>query len=65
MLGHMQAIDAGIVGGLREGEPLVEQGRQRTFAVLDVVEKSEFHESSAGASGAMSGRDIRGVGDQH
>ena len=55
MLGHVQAIDAGVVGGPREHEPFVEQGRERALAVLDVVEKSEFHGSSAKASGAMSG----------
>ena len=54
MLGHVQAIDAGVVGGPREYEPFVEQGRERTLAGLDVVEKSEFHGSSAKASGGTS-----------
>ena len=46
MLGHVQAIDAGLVGGLDEGEPLVEQGGERPLAVLDVVEQPDFHFSS-------------------
>src|SRR5947209_16407342 len=44
MLGHVQAIDARFVGGLGEGDPLVEQGRERTIAMLDVVENPDFHE---------------------
>src|SRR5438093_1037694 len=47
MLGHVQAIDAGFVGGLGEGDPLVEQGRERTIAMLDVVENPDFHDASA------------------
>ena len=43
MLGEMQAIEARRVGGLDEGQPLVEQLRGRAFAVLDVVEQSNFH----------------------
>ena len=43
MLGQMQAIEAGLVGGLDEGQPLVEQLRERPLAVLDVVEQSNFH----------------------
>ena len=46
MLGHVEAIDAGLVGGLDEGEPLDEQGGERPLAVLDVVEQPDFHFSS-------------------
>src|SRR5262252_6815472 len=48
MLGHVQAIDAGLLGGLGEGEALVEQGGERTLPVLDVIEKSDFHQVLAG-----------------
>jgi len=54
MLRHVQAIDAGLVGGLGEGEALVEQGRERTLAMLDVVEKSDFHQVLGGRAGAVS-----------
>ena len=47
MLGDMQAIDAGRVGGFGELQPLVEQRRQRPFAILDVIEKSDFHGASS------------------
>jgi hypothetical protein len=47
----VQAIDAGIVGGLGEGETLVEQGRERTLSVLDVVEESDFHQVLGGRGG--------------
>ena len=47
MLGDMQAIEAGLVGGLDEVQPLVEQRRERPLAVLDVVEQSDFHFSSS------------------
>ena len=46
MLGEMQAVEARLVGGLDEGQPLVEQLRGRAVAVLDVVEQSNFHFSS-------------------
>ena len=46
MLGEMQAIEPRRVGGLDEGQPLVEQLRGGAFAVLDVVKKSDFHFSS-------------------
>src|SRR6516162_2824736 len=55
MLGHVQAIDAGLLGSLGEGEALVEQGGERTLAVLDVVEKSDFHQVLGGPGGAVSG----------
>ena len=38
MLGHMQAVDAGGIGRLDEDQALVEQGGERPFGVLDVVE---------------------------
>ena len=47
VLGEMQAIEAGFVGGLDEFQPLVEQLRERPLAVLDVVEQSDFHFSSS------------------
>ena len=53
MLGHVQAIDAGVVGGLREYEPFVEQGRERTLAVLDVVESPNFMVPRLRASGGI------------
>ena len=51
MLRHVQAIDAGLIGSLGEGEALVEQGRERALAVLDVVEKSDFHQVLGGRGG--------------
>jgi uncharacterized protein (UPF0262 family) len=49
VLRHVQAIDADLVGSLGEGETLVEQGRERTLAVFDVIEKSDFHQVLGGA----------------
>ncbi len=46
MLGHMHAIDAGLIGCLREYQTLVEQRCQRTFRMFDMVEKSNFHDLS-------------------
>src|SRR5262249_57114020 len=46
MLGDMQAIKAGLVGGGGEFNPLVEKLRDRPCAVLNVVEKSDFHDAS-------------------
>ena len=46
MLGDVQAIEAGLVRRLDEGQPLVEQRGERAFAVLDVIEQSDFHFSS-------------------
>ena len=46
VLGDMQAIDAGRVGGFGETQPLVEQRGQRPFAIFDVIEKSDFHDAS-------------------
>ena len=43
MFRHVEAINASLIGGLDESEPLVEQRRKRPLAVLDVVEKSDFH----------------------
>jgi hypothetical protein len=43
VLGEMQAIEARGVRLLDELQPLVEQLRDRPLAVLDVVEKSDFH----------------------
>ena len=47
MLGEMQAIEAGLVGRLNEGQALVEQARKRAPAVLNMVEQSDFHFSSS------------------
>jgi len=38
MLRHVEAINAGLIGGLEESKPLVEERRKRPLAVLDVVE---------------------------
>ena len=46
MLGDMQAIDAGFVGGGGEGEPLVEQCRKRAVRALHMIEQPDFHASS-------------------
>ena len=43
MLGDVQSVDAGGVGRRGEVEALVELGRERTIAALDVVEESNFH----------------------
>ena len=43
MLGHVQAIDAGLVGGGGEFQPLVERGGDRTVRALDMIEDSDFH----------------------
>jgi hypothetical protein len=43
MLGHMQAIDAGVIGGGGERETLVERGRDRTIGALDMIEDTDFH----------------------
>jgi hypothetical protein len=61
MLRHMQAIDAGLVGGLGEGEPLVEERSERPLAMLDVVEKSDLHQGPGTRIGTqwISGSGIR------
>jgi hypothetical protein len=46
MLGNLQTIKAGFVGGLREGQALVEELRHRPPRILDVIEKSNFHDDS-------------------
>ncbi len=43
MLGDVQAIDAGLVGGGGEFQALVERGGDRTVRALDVIEDSDFH----------------------
>ena len=43
VLGHVQAIDAGFVGRLGEGETLVEERRHRAIRCFDVIEQSDFH----------------------
>ena len=47
MLGHVQAVDAGLVGGPGEGETFIEQRRQRPVSGLDMVEQPDFHFSSS------------------
>src|SRR5262245_19851598 len=59
MLRHVQTIDAGFVGSLGEGETLVEQGRERTLAMFDVVEKSDFHQVLGGRAGAVTEFPVR------
>ena len=44
MLGDVQAIDAGLVGGGGEFQALVERGRDRTVRALDVIEDSDLHD---------------------
>jgi hypothetical protein len=46
VLGDMQAIKAGFVGGGGEFNPLVEKLRDRPCAILNVIEKSDFHDAS-------------------
>jgi ABC-type glutathione transport system ATPase component len=46
MLGNMQAIEAGPLGGGREFNALVVKLRHRPFTGFDMVEKSDFHDSS-------------------
>src|SRR5262249_62350026 len=43
MLRHVQAVDAGLVGGLRESQPLVKQRGERPVGRFDVIEQSDFH----------------------
>src|SRR3979411_1718903 len=45
VLGDVQAVDAGRLGGGGELQALVEELRERALAPLDVVEKSDFHGS--------------------
>jgi hypothetical protein len=47
MFGEMQAVEAGLVAFLDEGKPLIKKLRGRAFAVLDVIEQSNFHFSSS------------------
>jgi hypothetical protein len=47
MLGDVQAIDTGGVGGFGKSQPFVKQPGQRPFAVLDVIEKPDFHGASS------------------
>src|SRR5262249_10795411 len=56
VLRHVQAIEAGRLRGLDEGEALVEQGRERTTGMLHVVEQSEFHRASRGSVAAEEDR---------
>jgi hypothetical protein len=46
MLGDMQAIDAGFVGGGGKGEPLVEERRERAVRPLHMIEQPDLHASS-------------------
>ena len=59
MLRHVQTIDAGLVGSLGKCEALVEQGCERTLAVFDVVEKSDFHQVLGGRAAAVSEFPVR------
>ena len=43
VLRHVQAVDAGLVGRLHKGEPLVEERCQRAICRFDVIEKSDLH----------------------
>ena len=45
MLGHMQAIDASLVGSGGELETFVEERREWAVAPLDVVKEPDFHGS--------------------
>jgi hypothetical protein len=45
MLRHVQAVDAGGIGGFGKGEPLVEQRGERAAAVLHVIEQTDFHDA--------------------
>jgi hypothetical protein len=46
VLGDMQAIEAGPVGGAGEFDALVVKLRYRPLAGFDMVEKSNFHDTS-------------------
>jgi hypothetical protein len=46
MLGDMQAIEAGLVGGAGEFDAFVVKLRYRPLAGFDMVEKSNFHDAS-------------------
>ena len=43
MLGDMRAIEARLVGGGEELQPLVKDLRQRPIGTLDMIEKTDFH----------------------
>ena len=43
VLGDVQAIDAGLVGGGGEFQALVERGGDRAIRALDMIEDSDFH----------------------
>ena len=44
VLGHVQAVEPGRVGGCDELEPFVELGRERAVGrALQMVEESDFH----------------------
>jgi hypothetical protein len=43
MLGHMQAVESGLLGGDGEGQALIERGRDRAVRAFDVIEESDLH----------------------
>jgi hypothetical protein len=60
VLGDMQAVHAAGVGRLGELEAFVEQQRERTLAVLDMVEKPNLHGSPASCLGSPRRPHLRG-----
>ena len=57
VLGDMQAIDAGLVGGGGEFEALVERLRDRAIGgALDMIEDTDFHSDSLRDCGDADGR---------
>ena len=56
VLGDMQAIKAGFVGGGGEFNPLIEKLRDRPCAILNVIEKSDFHAIPPSPSARKKGR---------
>ena len=43
MLGDVQAVNTGGIGGFDEFQPLVEQLRQRPVAMFDMIKQSDLH----------------------
>src|SRR6516165_11921973 len=48
MLGNVQAVNAGCLGGFSKVQPLVKQPRQRPITVLDMIKQSHLHRASLG-----------------
>ena len=65
MLGEMQAVEAGLVAGLDKTQALVEQLGERALAMLDVIEQSDFHATSADVTSVnFRFRNLPGAGEE-